>query len=166
MGSTQQPSSAVFRYVPSLLGFLFPGRFPTVSKLKFLSFPPGKETSSIQVHCQLPCVKGPVLVSLLEMCRTPQNTKGAFSFSAISSSQLTNPLLLGCPSLCGIRQPARASRNSLHRAWGESRTPKSYTRREPVTLLGCQHSKGCRGKKENSEYLLPRSVAYSIAVRV
>ena len=53
MCSAQQPYPAVFPYVPSLRGFLLPGHFPTISKLKFLSFCPGKETSSIQVRFQL-----------------------------------------------------------------------------------------------------------------
>lgn len=50
IGSAQQPYPAVFWYVPSLPVLLFPGHFPTISKLKFLSFPtPRKENSIIQV---------------------------------------------------------------------------------------------------------------------
>lgn len=158
MGSAQQLYPAVFQYVALLLGFLFPGHFPTDSKLKPFSFLPGKETSTIQVCFQLSCAKdhvGKFWTCFWKCAGLPRIQKARFLsrlFHHLSSQ------ILGCSgALCGVGSDNWPGLPVTAR---ESRTLNPILEGNQVILLICQHSKGCRGKKENSEYLLPSGLLH------
>lgn len=165
IGSAQLPYPVVSPYAPSLLEFLFPGRSPTISKWKSSSFSPGKETSSIQVCFQLSCVKDPIgkLWTLLERAELLGMQKVCFLstlFHHLSSK------IFGClGALCCVGSDIWPGLPET--AWSEPGVRVGpqipYWKRVDITaeLLAL---KGCRRMKDNSEYLLPRSVFYCIAV--